>query len=95
MKLESDFQKYFREALESILPGCIILKNDPTLRQGFPDLILLYKNKYAVFEMKRNSKSSKRPNQQYYIDYLGQWVIARIVSPENYKEVLNEVQRSF
>ena len=95
MKLESDFQKYFREALENILPGCIILKNDPTLRQGFPDLILLYKNKYAIFEMKRNSKSSKRPNQQYYIDYLGQWVIARIVSPENYKEVLNEVQRSF
>ena len=64
-KLESTFKTKLVNELYEMFPGCIITHLDPLDTQGLPDLIILYKNKWAVLEGKRNKFASSRPNQPY------------------------------
>lgn len=75
--------------------GCIVLKTDPSYKQGLPDLLILYKSKWAALECKRSAKASIRPNQKYYVQLLNKLSFARFIFPENKEEVLNELQRAF
>jgi len=95
MKKEKDFQKNLIKEIKDILPGSIVLKNDPNYIQGFPDLLVLHKNKWAALECKKDSKAEKQPNQDYYIDKLEKMSYASFISPENKEEVLNELQQAF
>lgn len=95
MKKEKDFQKNLIKEIKDILPGSIVLKNDPNYIQGFPDLLVLHKNKWAALECKKDSKADKQPNQDYYIDKLEKMSYASFISPENKEEVLNELQQAF
>ena len=95
MKKEKDFQKSLIKEIKDILPGSIVLKNDPTYIQGFPDLLVLHKNKWAALECKKDSKADKQPNQDYYINKLEKMSYASFISPENKEEVLNELQQAF
>lgn len=95
MVLESSFQKIFKKKIQEMFPEVVILKNDPTLKQGIPDLTLFYKNKYIFVEVKKSKSATKQPNQQYYIDKFNRWSKAFFVYPENEQEVLNEIQRTF
>ena len=98
--LESDYQNNLREKLETIFPGCLVLKNDPNYLQGFPDLTIFYKSKWAVLEVKKDiSEMSKTTasirNQKFYIRKLDKMSFARFIYPQNEKEVLNELQQAF
>lgn len=93
-KLESDFKHDLIDILKSKYPGAIFLKNDPTYRRGVPDLIMLYKDKWAMFETKRGSKSTHRPGQDYNVDILDKMSFARFVYPENMEDVLNELENT-
>lgn len=95
MNLESQFQSRLIKKIKKRFPGCIVLKNDPEYIQGFPDLTILYKNHWAVLECKRSNDSFHRPNQDHYILKTNQMSFGRFISPENEKEVLDELQRSF
>lgn len=68
MKLESAFQKSFKEQLKEIFPGCIIKRNSTDDIQGFPDITVFYHNKYAMLEFKRHKDAIRQPNQEFYID---------------------------
>lgn len=92
---ESSFQAHLVKELKDRFPECIILKNDPTYIQGVPDLIVLNGKKWAALECKRTSKSSHRPNQDYYVDKMNNMSYATFVSPENEEDVLNDLERSF
>lgn len=98
--LESDYQRNLIEKLEKIFKGCVVLKNDPNYIQGFPDLTIFYKNKWAVLEVKRDiSEMSKTTasirNQKFYIRKLNKMSFARFIYPQNEEEVLNELQQTF
>lgn len=98
--LESDYQQQLREKLEEIFKGCVVLKNDPNYIQGFPDLTVFYKKKWAVLEVKRDiSEMSKTTasiqNQKFYIRMLDRMSFARFIYPQNEEEVLNELQQAF
>lgn len=93
--LESNFQKGLIKELKSRYPGCIVLKNDASYIQGFPDLIILYKDHYACLECKRSGKATHRPNQDYWVDKVKEMSFASFVWPENKEEVLNDLDRSF
>lgn len=93
--LERDFQAKLIRDIRERFPGCIVIKNDPNYTQGIPDLIVLYKDKYAVLEVKRSKNSPHRPNQDYYVDKFGQWTFSSFVSPETKKEVLDGLQTAF
>lgn len=94
-KLESKFQKELMDEIRKQYPGCVILKNDSSYIQGFPDWTILYKNKWAVLEAKRNRTADKQPNQPYYVDKLNSMSYSRFVYPENKDEVLQELQQIF
>lgn len=95
MAKESSFQAKLIKDLKVIFPGCVVLKNDPTYIQGIPDLLILYKDQWAMLECKANSKASKRPNQEYYVNQLNEMSFSAFICPENREDVLNELQRSF
>lgn len=92
---ESSFQKHLLSRLRALLPGCVVLKNDPTYIQGFPDLLVLYGDRWIALECKRSATASHQPNQDFYIQKLGEMSFARFVYPENEEEVLDEIQQAF
>ena len=93
--LESAFQSNLIAELRELFPGCMILKNDPNYIQGFPDLLILYRKRWASLECKRSAHERHQPNQDYYIDELDKMSFASFIYPENKEEVLDEVQHTF
>lgn len=93
--LESKFQAELIKEIKTKFPGCIVVKNDCNYIQGFPDLTILYKDKWAVLECKKKSNASKRPNQDYYVDTLNKMSFSRFIYPENKEEVLSGLQQTF
>lgn len=91
-KLESAFQSQLIRELKMIFPGCIVLKNDPNYIQGFPDLLILFNDRWALLECKRSTSASKRPNQEFYISKANEMSFASFINPENKEEVLRELQ---
>lgn len=75
--------------------GCIVLHNDANQIQGFPDLLILWEDKWAALEVKQNSKARFRPNQEYYIDLLDSMSFASAIWPSNKEEILDELQQTF
>lgn len=94
-KLESKFQSELIKELKKIFVGCIVMKLDSSYIQGIPDLLVLYKNKWATLECKKSANASKRPNQEYYVDKMNEMSFSRFICPENKEEVINELQQSF
>lgn len=96
MKCENRFQSALINDIKSRLEDCVILKNDGSnVPQGFPDLLILYKNKWGALECKRDQKAKKQNNQDYYVDKLDHMSFSRFISPENKEEVLNELYSTF
>ena len=95
-KLESKFQKELIDEVKERYPGCIALKNDSSYMQGFPDWTILYKDKWAVLEVKKERGAHKQPNQEYYVDKLNKMGgFSRFVFPENKDEVLEDMDALF
>lgn len=93
--LERDFQASVIKELKVRLPGCIILKNDPSYKQGIPDLIVLYNDQWATLECKKDRKSSHQPNQDYYVELMDEMSFSSFLYPENKQEVLDDLERFF
>ena len=93
--LEKDFQRKLIRELKVRFPGCLVYKNDPNYIQGLPDLTILYKDKWALLECKKESDSNKQPNQEYYVDKANKMSFSRFIYPENKEDILNELQRAF
>lgn len=92
--LESKYQAQLIKKLEAMFEGCVILKNDPNYRQGFPDLLILFNEQWAALEVKQHARASHQPNQDYYIDKLNYMSFAAFIYPENEREVLDAIQHA-
>jgi hypothetical protein len=95
MALESRFQADLIKELREMFPGCVILKNDPNYLQGFPDLLILYRAKWAALEVKKSRTAPHRPNQPYYVSLAAEMSFGAFIFPENKEEVLNALQQTF
>jgi len=89
--LEKHFQGKLIKEIKKNLKGCIVLKTDPNYIQGLPDLLILYKKRWAALEVKKSLTASHRPNQDYYIQLMNKMSFARFISPEVKEEVLDEL----
>jgi len=95
MSKESEFQAKLIKRLKSLFPGCFVLKNDANYIQGIPDLTVLWTNRWAFLECKKEEDAKRQPNQKYYIDKANELSFARFIYPENEEEVLNDLQQAF
>lgn len=89
--LENKFKTKLAKEIKEMLPGCMVLHLDPNEIQGIPDLLVLYEDKWAVLEGKKNATASHRPNQDYYVDLMNNMSFAAFIYPENKDEVLDEL----
>ena len=95
MKNENGYQSYLKTKIKNMFPGCIVEKEDSGDIQGIPDLLILYKTKWATLECKRSKDEPHRPNQDYYVDKMNGMSFSRFIYPENEAEVLNELTLFF
>lgn len=94
-KLERDYQANLIRKLETLFPGCMVLKNDSSYIQGIPDIMVLYGDRWAALEVKASSSSSWQPNQEFYINIMDNMSFAAFIFPENEEEVLRDLQQTF
>lgn len=93
--LESSFQANLIKELKELFPGCMILKNDANYIQGIPDLLFLYKDRWATLECKKSKEATRQPNQKYYVALMDDMSFSRCIYPENKEEVLHEMEQAF
>ena len=92
-RLESGFQDNLIKDLKTRFPGCMTFKMDQ--RQGIPDLLVLYKDKWASLECKKNANAKRQPNQEYYVELMDEMSFSRFIYPENKEEILSELHQAF
>jgi hypothetical protein len=98
---ENTYQAHLIKRLQNRFPGCLVLKNDEQYITGIPDLTLLWRDKYALLEVKRSEKEMdandpRVATQMFYIaSVVNMGGVADFIYPENEEEVLDAVQRAF
>lgn len=93
--LENRFKTDLINELEELFPGAIITHMDPNEIQGIPDLLILYRNKWAALEGKKSEDASVRPNQAYYVSLMNDMSFASFIYPENKEAVLDALYFHF
>lgn len=93
--LENKFQANLIKKLKQLFPGCIVMKNDASYIQGIPDLLILYKDKWASLECKKSANAKHRPNQDYYVDKMNDMSFSSFICPENEDDVLTQLTHKF
>ena len=91
---ESAFEKEVISDLREKFKGCLILKNDSAYLQGIPDRLILFKDRWAALEFKKDAHAKQQPNQRWYVWYMNRLSYAAFIYPENKEEVMNELQRA-
>ena len=92
--LENKFKTKLINELKELFPGCLVFHLDPLERQGSPDLLILYKDRWAALEGKKFANANDQPNQDYYVDFMNEMSYASFIFPENKEEVLYELQQA-
>ena len=92
---ESDFQRALIHEIEGRFPGSVVTKIEPYI-QGIPDLLVLYRDRWAMLECKKSAAARKRPrpNQERWVDILDRMSFAAFIYPENKEEVLNDLEQA-
>lgn len=92
---ESEFQSGLIKELRKRFPGSLVLKNDSSYIQGIPDLLILYGERWAALEVKRDIRATRRPNQKHYVDKMNEMSYASFICPENKEEILHDLELAF
>ena len=92
--LENEYQARLIRQLKFRFPGCMVMKNDTSYQQGMPDLTVLWRDRWAVLEVKKNAQAVEQPNQAWFIARLDTMSFAAFIYPENEAEVLDALQRA-
>lgn len=93
--LENKFQANLIKKIKSAYSDCFVMKNDSSYMQGVPDLLVLYKNKWATLECKKSKNARHQPNQDYYVGKMDEMSFSRFIFPENEEEVLADLKHYF
>lgn len=93
--LESTYQARLIRKLEGMFPGCFIIKNDSSYLQGIPDLLVLYRDRWAMLEVKASESADVQPNQPYYVELFDSMSFGAFIYPSNETEILRGLQQAF
>lgn len=92
---ENIFQAFLIKEIKKRFTGAMVIKTDPNYIQGLPDLLILFRNKWAALEVKKSKRASHQPNQDFYVAKMHAMSFAAFIAPENYEEVLDDLQQTF
>jgi hypothetical protein len=92
---ENNYQAALIRRLYKRFPGCVVLKNDSALVQGIPDLTILWRQTWAMLEVKSHEDAEHQPNQDFYVEAMDKMSFAAFIYPENEEAVLNELDQEF
>lgn len=92
---EATYQRKLINRLEVMFPGCHIIKNDPHVSQGIPDLLILWNERWAMLEVKISSGAKHQANQDYYVEAFNGMSFAAFICPQNEEQVLDDLQQAF
>lgn len=92
---EAQYQAALIKKLNRLFPGCLIFKMDPAYKQGVPDILILWNDRWALLEVKRSADSLEQPNQAFYVQMLHKMSFSAFIYPENEAEVLSALQQAF
>ena len=76
---ESDFQANTIKKLKVMFPGAIITKLDASYILGIPEVLILWGQRWAVFEFKKYVHATKRQNPDSYVDRMNTMSFARVI----------------
>jgi len=92
---ETAYRRGLVKRIHDLLPGCVIMKNDPAELQGVPDILILYNNTWAMLEIKIDDAADRQPNQEFYVKTFNDMSFAAFINPGNEEAVLNDLQSTF
>lgn len=78
-----------------MFPGCLVLKNDAGYRQGIPDLVVFYEDRWAMLEVKAYEDAPHQVNQDHYVERLNAMSFAAFIYPKNERAVLHALRKTF
>lgn len=90
---EAQYQARLIRKLRIMFPDCIVQKVDTA--PGWPDLLILWNDRWACLEVKAHSTAKTQPNQDHYVSRLNGMSFAAYIYPENEREVLDALQQAF
>ena len=95
-KRENKFQANLIKEIYQIFgkDECLVMKCDPNYIQGIPDLLVLYRDRWALLECKREEDAIHQANQDYYVEWLNGLSYSSFIYPENKEAVLIELQQA-
>ena len=91
---ERNYQPRVIREIETRLPGAMVFKGDTRYKQGCPDLIILYQDRWAMLQVKASEDEPFRPNQEYYLETLDKMSYAAVIHPGNEEDILNGLQQA-
>lgn len=85
--LQSKLIKYLKSK------GCYVIKTQagPGVPKGAPDVIALKEGFWLAAEIKASKRSKYQPGQKETIAKLSEWSWCKMVCPENYKAIVEEL----
>jgi Holliday junction resolvase len=88
-KVKQGLKKYLKSK------GCFVatMQAGPGMPLGTPDLFFCYEGFYGFLEVKASKKAPFQPYQKETVEKFDDWSFARIVYPENYDEIIAELER--
>ena len=93
--LERDYQSKLVRRLKREFVGCYVIKNDAQLKQGIPDLLVLFKDKWIALEVKNSKTAHHQPNQDFHVERMNEMSYACFIYPENEDEVIEKMKEVF
>lgn len=93
---EREYQPGLIKRIERLLPDAYVRKID--IQQGWPDLLILAPNFWALLEVKRDEPTSAddfEPNQEWWIEEFDEMSFSACIYPQNEGEVLHALKLAF
>ena len=88
---ERIYQKKLINKIKDRFPEALIQKQDSRLHAGIPDLLIIYKNRWAMLEVKKSKQALHQPGQDEKVREFNEWGFASFIFPENENLVLQKL----
>lgn len=87
-KLQSDIRKYLKNK------GCyvLVIKPQPGIPDGCPDIIFMFEGFWGSIEVKASPTAKYQPLQKETLEKLNEWSWSRCVNPLNWLDVKQELE---